>query len=339
MSPRFPFPAYPNGWFAIGFSSDFARGEVVTRRAFGQEIVVHRTEGGALAASDPFCPHLGAHLGHGGRVVGEKLRCPFHGWCFDAAGRCVEVPGASVVPRRAELRRWPIAERNGVVLAYHDARGGEPAWQVPELPTDGWSEDRTVIWTVRTHPQDVFENVVDRAHLGPVHGAETCTIVRAPRAREHSFDIALNLVADGAVVGMPGVANDVVLDVTMHGLGQAFVHTEVRNVGIHARQRIYCTPIDEERTEIRGVVAVRDLGQPFATDLVAEIFYRAYVSDFALDFPIWENKAYHDRPILSSADGPFMLYRRWARQFYPSSSLPVLATPEPEIAAGATAAE
>ena len=33
-----------------------------------------------------FCPHMGAHLGMGGVVVGNSLRCPFHGWSFNASG-------------------------------------------------------------------------------------------------------------------------------------------------------------------------------------------------------------------------------------------------------------
>ena len=33
-----------------------------------------------------FCPHMGAHLGMGGVVVGNLLQCPFHGWSFDTSG-------------------------------------------------------------------------------------------------------------------------------------------------------------------------------------------------------------------------------------------------------------
>jgi phenylpropionate dioxygenase-like ring-hydroxylating dioxygenase large terminal subunit len=118
MATRFPFAPYPTGWFAIGFDSDFPAGAVVTRRYFGREIVVHRTESGLLRASEPHCPHLGAHLGHGGRVVGERLRCPFHGWCFDPSGQFVEIPGAARIPPRAMLRQWPLRERNGMVFVH-----------------------------------------------------------------------------------------------------------------------------------------------------------------------------------------------------------------------------
>jgi phenylpropionate dioxygenase-like ring-hydroxylating dioxygenase large terminal subunit len=316
MSGRFPFPPYPNGWFCIGLSSDFPAGQVTTRHHFGQDIVVWRTADGALHASDPHCPHLGAHLGHGGRVDDDRLRCPFHGWCYDAAGQCVTVPGATRVPPRASLRLWPLREQNGAVFVHHHAGGDAPSWVPPELPDEEWSAARTVLWTLRTHPQDIFENVVDTAHLAPLHGVESAAIAAGPSEDGHRLHVVLDLVADGAIVGMPGLTNEVTLDVTLHGLGHVVVQTHVRNAGIRARQCIYATPIDEERVEVRGLVNVQKLPDPATTEQVAELFFQAYVVDFAMDFPVWENKVYRERPMLSTADGPFMVYRRWARQFY-----------------------
>src|SRR5689334_23634300 len=39
-----------------------------------------------------YCPHLGAHLGIGGTVVGDSIKCPFHAWRFGGDGACVDVP-------------------------------------------------------------------------------------------------------------------------------------------------------------------------------------------------------------------------------------------------------
>jgi phenylpropionate dioxygenase-like ring-hydroxylating dioxygenase large terminal subunit len=322
MRARFPFPSFPNGWFAIGFSSDFAPGAVVTRHYFGRDIVVYRTVDGTLRASDPHCPHLGAHLGHGGRVVGERLRCPFHGWCFDTDGQCVEIPGAQRIPPKAALTQWPLVEQNGLAFVHFHAQGEAPTWTVPRLPDSDWTADRTVTWTLRTHPQEVNENIVDAAHLAPLHNVHSATVLRDSVEDGPTFNIALNLIADGAIVGMPGLTNDVVLDVTLHGLGHMVVQTHVRNAGVRARQRIYSTPIDGERTEIRGVVNLLKLEDEAMSEQVAELFYKAYLADFVQDFPIWENKLYRDRPILSSADGPFMHYRKWARQFYATTTCP-----------------
>jgi len=46
----------------------------------------------------------------------------------------------------------------------------------------------------------------------------------------------------------------------------------------------------------------------------------AFRRDLAQDFPVWEHKAYLDRPRLAKGDGPIGAYRRWAQQFYSGSA-------------------
>lgn len=92
------FPGYPRGWFVIGISNELAPGDVRPIKYFGREMVLYRSESGKAVVHDAFCPHLGAHLGHGGRVVGESIVCPFHAWRFDESGKCVEVPYAKRIP-------------------------------------------------------------------------------------------------------------------------------------------------------------------------------------------------------------------------------------------------
>ena len=92
---RFPFPAYPNGWARVALGEDLPPGGVVPLRYFGRDLVLFRTDSGEARVLDAHCPHLGAHLGHGGRVEGEGIRCPFHAWWWDGDGRCLEIPYAS----------------------------------------------------------------------------------------------------------------------------------------------------------------------------------------------------------------------------------------------------
>ena len=88
------FPGYPRGWFVIGVSAELGSGEVRPIKYFGRDMVLYRGESGSAIVHDAFCPHLGAHLGHGGTVVGESIQCPFHAWRFDETGKCVDVPNA-----------------------------------------------------------------------------------------------------------------------------------------------------------------------------------------------------------------------------------------------------
>ena len=53
------------------------------------ELIARHDASGAVRIFDAFCPHQGAHLGFGGAIDRDCLRCPFHGFYFDAEGRCI----------------------------------------------------------------------------------------------------------------------------------------------------------------------------------------------------------------------------------------------------------
>ncbi|HWB74008.1 MAG TPA: Rieske 2Fe-2S domain-containing protein [Nannocystaceae bacterium] len=320
MAARFPFPSFPRGWYVVAFSHELAPGDVRTVHYFDRDIVLYRGESGAVAAVDKTCPHLGAHLG-GGKVEGDCLRCPFHGWKFEASGTCVEVPYAPKIPPRARVSTWPVCEKNGAVFVYYDAQGEQPSWQPPTLEEEGWTANRTIRWELRSHPQEVAENTVDCAHLGPVHHVESTRVVSVEQNAER-MRVVLELVASGYSIGMPDEVNDVELDVSLHGLGVIMSQTHVITAGLYTRQRIHPTPIDGDRIAIFALANTREMPDPGYTREIDDIFWDAFVHDFACDFPIWENKAYLERPLLAGGDGPIGAYRKWARQFYVQHAQP-----------------
>jgi nitrite reductase/ring-hydroxylating ferredoxin subunit/putative sterol carrier protein len=312
---------FPTGWYAVAFSKDLEPGELKTVHYFDKDIVLFRTEGGEAVAIEPFCPHLGAHFGHGGEVEGESLRCPFHHWRFAADGACVEIPGCSKLPRQARLDRYPVKEQDDVVFVFHSAGGKHrDPFPFPPLGGEGFTPSQYVEWTLRTHPQEVCENTVDMAHLRPIHSVEGAHVINKPHIDGSHMNVVLEFLAPGDLIDMPGEDNDVQLDVIIDGLGRIVSRTHVKNVGVRARQAIYCTPIDGEKMHLRGVVNTMATDDPEFTGKLAELFFESFVSDFAKDFPIWENKRYRDRPVLSAADGPVGMYRRWSRQFYPDEA-------------------
>jgi nitrite reductase/ring-hydroxylating ferredoxin subunit len=314
VAERFPFPSLPRGWFVIDFTHELRPGDVKTLRYFGQDLVLFRTRSGVASAVAPTCPHLGAHLG-GGRVDGECLRCPFHGWGFDSRGQCVDVPYASKIPPRAAARPWHVREQNGAIFAWFDPSGGAPHWEVPLLSDEGWTANQTIRWEIDSHPQEIAENTVDCAHLLPVHDVRDARVLSLEQ-RAHEMRVLLRFTASGAVIQMPDEINDVELDVTLHGLGQLISNTHVITAGLRTRQRIHPTPVDRGRVAIFALGNTQVMPDAEYTAEIDRIFWEAFVVDFAKDFPIWENKAYLERPLLAAGDGPIGKYRRWARQFY-----------------------
>ena len=84
---------------------------------------------GVADVLDAYRPHLGAHRGVGGKVVGETLQCPFHGWRFDGSGRCVKAAQSEYPPQLGESDGWPVIQRNAVILVRYHPERKLPAWE------------------------------------------------------------------------------------------------------------------------------------------------------------------------------------------------------------------
>src|SRR5882672_5253520 len=104
---RCPLPI-PLGWFFVGYSEELPAGELRSIEYFGQEWILFRNQAGEAGVVDPYCPHLGAHLGHGGKVDGDSLVCPFHNWAYNPKGWCTRIPYAKVLP--PVTKRQPILQ-------------------------------------------------------------------------------------------------------------------------------------------------------------------------------------------------------------------------------------
>ena len=130
---RYPFKI-PFGWFAVAESDDLAVGATKALYYFDTHLVGWRDESGEAHVQGAFCPHLGAHLGHGGAVEGCEIKCPFHGWKFDGEGTNTDIPYSERTNKRATIQPYPVAERNGFVLAWYHPEGKSPSFDVDEVP-------------------------------------------------------------------------------------------------------------------------------------------------------------------------------------------------------------
>ena len=82
----------PFGWFVVCYSDELAKGEVKPVTYFERELVVWRGEDGAPRVLDAYCPHLGAHLGYGGKVNGQRYSMPFSLMELEWRRRCNRHP-------------------------------------------------------------------------------------------------------------------------------------------------------------------------------------------------------------------------------------------------------
>jgi nitrite reductase/ring-hydroxylating ferredoxin subunit len=306
MAGRFPFPV-PDGWFAVATSEELAPGEVKPLRYFARDLVLFRTESGRAVVMDAHCPHLGAHLGMGGRVVGEQIQCPFHGWRFDASGQCVEIAYARRIPRGARTHCWDVLERNGMILVWHHREGKPPFFEVPALPPfgdPGWTEPRYYDCRVRSAVQELAENDHDTAHFRYVHGLEIPEI-------EVTYDGLTRVVVTSGVRETALGTFRTRLVRRNFGLGAMAVHSEgIPGAGTLMFNSL--TPVDEENVHLRWSFTVtRNLASSVGSD-----FIDGLIAAVQPDIPIWEHKLYRPRPLLCDGDGPIAEFRSWARHFY-----------------------
>lgn len=314
--PRLP---YPNGWFAVAFSDELSRGRVLRRRLMGEDVVIYRTHGGVVRAVEPYCPHLGAHLGYGGKVEGEEIVCPFHGFRYDTTGACVAT-SYGTQPPRASLTQRTVREVNGAIVIWCDVHRGPAVWELPPLPDDGFPRPATRTYTIIDHPQEVMENAVDIGHIGPVHGYQNAQI-RTPIATDGQR-LTLGTVAERVFPAPIGKVR-MLLDFEIDGLGYIWVLARIPRVGGEALFQAWVTPIDPCRIDLRFAMRLRVMADRGAGTILSQMLTSslasAFWSDLTKDFPIWQNKRFLERPRLAKGDGPIIQFRGWAEQFYPTS--------------------
>jgi 3-ketosteroid 9alpha-monooxygenase subunit A len=321
MQQRFPLPI-PFGWFGVAFSRDLAVGEVKSIHYFGRDLVLFRTETGQARVLDAYCPHLGAHLGHGGSVVGESIACPFHGWQFNGDGFCTSVPYATQKPPRAVdqrcIRHYPTVEDNLAIWVWYHPHDEPPHWELDHVPeiadTDFWTETVFREWIVNCHIQDTNENAVDKAHFVYVHTSENVpigevevdghrrTTVLTSRTTAHGDDGAL---IEGEYIDT---------SFTSKSAGPGFTWQHFRGVTDSILLGII-TPINNESIHMRFLFK-----HPQMNTEMEKLFNQGYIdnvcSQVEQDIGIWNHKIYRADPMLCDGDGPISQFRKWFQQFY-----------------------
>lgn len=164
-----------NNWYVLALSEEVGT-EPVGVHALGQDFVLFRDERNNVHCLSDTCVHKGGSLCRG-KVVDGTVQCPYHGWRYDGAGQCVEIPSLGPdknIPKRARLDAYPTDERWGWIWAF---LGDLPEQERPPLP-DFFPEYETADGEWRFNRGKArfecnwvraIENGVDRTHAVWVH--------------------------------------------------------------------------------------------------------------------------------------------------------------------------
>ncbi len=160
-------------WLPVAGASELREQAIKPIRVLGENLVLFKDRSGAFGLVDRHCPHRRADLAYG-FVEDCGIRCHYHGWQFDATGRCLAQPfddmvnPQSTMKDRIRLKAYPVAVKAGLLWAY---LGDAPAPLVPEWEPFHWKNGFVQI--VISHlPCNWFqcqENSIDPVHFEWMH--------------------------------------------------------------------------------------------------------------------------------------------------------------------------
>jgi 5,5'-dehydrodivanillate O-demethylase len=270
-------------WLPVGVSADLGdRPQYV--RVLGEDLVLFRTPGGEVGLLDAVCSHRGASLVYG-CVEKAGLRCRYHGWLYDASGRCVEQPAeVSRVAREEKVRQraYPTQELGGLVFAY---MGPQPAPALPRFDTlvraDG-TRKATVARTIACNYLQILENSIKVwAGIPEFTVEETELGMRqvqyrpGPTPAQRYVRSVFHILPFSRMVGIPASEDDFSTPTTI--------------------RTIWAVPIDDTNT------------------IEFEVRYQAGVDGRKLDYKFESSPADFEIPL----EVPFQQYRGAARVAYP----------------------
>jgi len=251
-------------WYFAGLSGDVKRGAMKRIEIAGEPINLGRKKDGSVFALRDICPHRAALLS-AGRIVGDSVECPYHGWRFGTSdGVCQEIPSLcedqETDPNKIKVRSFPSREEGQLIWVYlsSDKRfSGTPKINPPAFPFANRRPTIDDALTLNCHVDHAVVGLMDPAHGPYVHENKWWRSrhsihekAKAFEPRERGFAMAAhspssNSFAYKLLGGKP------VTEITFRLPG---IRTEEITVGKKTLLSFTAvTPIDEKTTQIRQV--------------------------------------------------------------------------------------
>jgi phenylpropionate dioxygenase-like ring-hydroxylating dioxygenase large terminal subunit len=281
-----------NSWYVVAEAREVTRFSPLARAVMNERVVLYRGEDGKAVALADRCPHRFAPLS-AGRIIGNDLRCGYHGMTFDGTGRCVfnaTQPTERIQPN-ANVRSFPIVERHGVLWLWPGAQECAEPSKIPDFSMfdhPDWSAGTGQI-VVKANYLILLDNLLDLSHINFVHG----DVLGNPEVNEQlavsteSFDRGLTekrlnpsgpaVPAWRAVVSDPWIGDPVDFWMDMHWHAGASL---LLDVGV--------TPAGQPRVAGRGIIALHCLLPE--TDMTTRYFYgiaQSYLREDASIVSFW----------------------------------------------------
>jgi phenylpropionate dioxygenase-like ring-hydroxylating dioxygenase large terminal subunit len=172
LNEEVPFQVLRKTWQPVLNAADLAPGTVRGCRLLDESLVVARFSGQGLLAARKSCPHKGFDLSRSSICEGA-LQCGYHGWRFDPAGACVNIPSLlDPPPNKLELSHlvtFEVKERYGMIWVKLDREEVAPLPEVPEFENPAWTYCVAPPMLFRSGFRREIENYLDMSHFAFAH--------------------------------------------------------------------------------------------------------------------------------------------------------------------------
>ncbi|HYA30364.1 MAG TPA: aromatic ring-hydroxylating dioxygenase subunit alpha [Acidobacteriota bacterium] len=160
-------------WHVVGAASEFSAAKPKKRvKILGEDLVLYRDKSGNYGLVAEKCSHRGVSLYYG-FVEPDGIRCPYHGWKYDACGKCIEQPFENPeagFKDKIQHPAYPVVKLSGLLFAYMgppEKRPLLPKWDL--LVRDDGVKKIDVCEILRCNWLQAMENSVDPTHTYFLH--------------------------------------------------------------------------------------------------------------------------------------------------------------------------
>jgi phenylpropionate dioxygenase-like ring-hydroxylating dioxygenase large terminal subunit len=268
-----------NQWYAVLESKEVGQKPIGVTR-LGEKLVFWRSGSGEVSCAVDRGPHRGVELSLG-KLENDHLQCPFHGFEYQADGRCVLIPAngkGGRIPKSLQLRNYPTYEAQGFIWIWW----GETPPEHLDPPLFFDNLDDSFVYASKpdhwkAHYSRAIENQLDVVHLPFVHnntiGRGNNTVVDGPVLRWDGDMKFYVYVFNRKDDGIPprkaneidlSTARSVHLEFIFPNLWQNFISEDVRILAAF-------TPVDEENTILYLRFYQRFMSLPLLGKLLAKI--------------------------------------------------------------------
>jgi len=160
-------------WIPALKSSELAAdGAPVRLMLLGEKLLAFRDTSGRVGIMDHRCPHRCASLFFG-RNEENGIRCSFHGWKYDVAGKCLDQPNLPPHQQfmdKVRAKAYKAVERNGIVWAYMGSRAVPPP--MPCFGPTRLAADQVEVTFAQRECNwlQALEGDIDNSHTSFLHG-------------------------------------------------------------------------------------------------------------------------------------------------------------------------